>query len=329
MVMQSRLLFKLIIFRIKLNFFHDMSPLELRHLRMFQALVESGNLSRAAQRLYLTQSALSHQIRVLEEFYGAPLFERKTQPLRLTGVGQHLHRLSVEVLTQVQDTERDIARIVQGQSGRIRVAVECHTCFEWLMPAMDVYREHWPDVELDLVSGFHPSPMKLLSSDRADLVIMSERPDSKLACHPLFRFEIVAVLSRQHRLAGRTQIMPGDFREETLVTYPVPDHMLDVLKHFLKPKGINPKRRTAELTVAILQLVASRRGIAALPRWAVHTYLSIGYVLGKRLGRSGLYGELYAVSLQETAQTAYLLDFVNTVRNVSFSRLSGLMPLLA
>ncbi len=303
------------------------SALELRHLRMLEALVESGNLSRAAQRLHLTQSAISHQVKQMEQHYGVSLFERKTQPLRLTLAGQRLHALALALLAQVAEAERDIARIVQGRAGKLRVAVECHTCFEWLMPAMDVFREHWPEVELDLVSGFHADPLLLLREDRADLAVVSEWRKEDMTYHPLFGFEIVGIVSTQHPLAYKEYLSARDFAEETLVTYPVPEEMLDVMRGFLKPRGIEPKRRTAELTVAILQLVASRRGIAALPNWAVQSYLQTGYVLGKRLGKNGLFGELYAVTLPATGKSAYMQDFLKVLRDISFSRLPGLLPL--
>lgn len=304
------------------------SLLELRHLRLLEALVETGNLSRAAGRLHLTQSAISHQIRQLEEYFAASLFERKTQPLRLTPAGQRLHQLAQQVLADVAQAERDVARITEGRAGTVRVAVECHTCFEWLMPAMDVYREHWPEVELDLVSGFHADPLLLLEDDRADLAIVSERKHNHLAYHPLFGFEIVAVVSRLHRLAQKEYFTARDFADETLVTYPVPEEMLDILR-FLKPRGIDPKRRTAELTVAILQLIASQRGISALPSWAVHSYLQTGYVLGKRIGKNGLFGKLYAATQASAAQSAYMQDFIATLRKISFARLPGLLPLEA
>lgn len=303
------------------------SALELRHLRMLEALVENGNLSRAAQRLHLTQSAISHQVKQMEQHYGVPLFERKTQPLRLTLAGQRLHALAVNLLAQVSEAERDIARIVQGRVGRLRVAVECHTCFEWLMPAMDAFREHWPEVELDLVSGFHADPLQLLREDRADLAVVSEWRKADMAYHPLFGFEIVGIVSTLHPLAHKEYLSARDFAQETLVTYPVPEEMLDVMRNFLTPRGIVPKRRTAELTVAILQLVASRRGIAALPNWAVQSYLQAGYVLGKRIGKNGLFGELYAVTLPAAAKSAYMQDFLKTLRDISFSRLPGLLPL--
>ena len=305
-----------------------LSILEIRHLQTLLALLETGSLSAAAASVHLTQSALSHQIKQLEDYYGTSLFERKSQPLRLSPAGQRLHALAVDVLGRVSEAERDIARLVQGKAGKLRIAVECHTCFEWLMPAMDVFRENWPEVEMDLVSGFHTNPLGLLRQDKADLVIVSEKTaEEDLVFNPLFSFEIVALVAGAHPLAQKEYLTPRDFANETLVSYPVPDDMLDVVRNFLRPKNIQPKRRTAELTVAILQLVASQRGIAALPQWAVQGYLNSKYVVDKRLGKKGLRGELYAVSGTAITKAAYMQDFLQTLRKVSFSRLPGLTPL--
>ncbi|MDD2767687.1 MAG: LysR family transcriptional regulator [Methylococcus sp.] len=306
------------------------SLLELRHLQTLLALVETGTLSKAAARVFLTQSAISHQIKQLEEHYGVTLFERKTQPLRLSPAGQRLHSLAETVMKAVREAERDIARIAQGNSGQLRIAVECHTCFDWLMPAMDQFREHWPEIELDLVSGFHVDPLALLREDRAELVVVSE-PQARegIAFHPLFRFEIVGLVSRQHPLAPNAFLTPEDFAEETLLSYPVPEDMLDIVRKVLKPRGIEPKRRTAELTVAILQLVASRRGIAALPNWTVQNYLEREYVLAKPIGETGLWSALYAATTAAMTQSAYMGDFLDIVRSSSFRNLRGLLPLSA
>ena len=304
------------------------SLLELRHLQTLLALVETGNLSRAATRMHLTQSAISHQLKQLEAHYGATLFERKTQPLRLSPAGQRLHTLAQSVMKLVREAERDVARIAQGEAGTLRVAVECHTCFDWLMPAMDTFREHWPEIELDLVSGFHSDPIALLRENRAELVVVSEpKPHGGVIFHPLFGFEIVGLVSRQHQFAGKPFLKPEDFAEETLITYPVPDEMLDIIRKVLKPQGIEPKRRNAELTVAILQLVASRRGIAALPNWSVQSYLERDYVLAKPIGKAGLWGELYAATAETMADVVYLQDFLATVRATSFKSLRGIVPL--
>jgi LysR family transcriptional regulator for metE and metH len=304
------------------------SLLELRHLQTLLALVETGTLSRAATRLHLTQSAISHQLKQLEDHYGVSLFERKSQPLRLSPAGQRLHSLAEAVLPLIGEAERDIARIAQGEAGQLRIAVECHTCFDWLMPAMDQFREHWPEIELDLVSGFHADPLALLPDNRADLVVVSEPgPRKGVRFHPLFSFEIVGLVSRQHPYATLPFLQPEDFAGETLISYPVPEDMLDIVRKVLKPVGIEPKRRTAELTVAILQLVASRRGIAALPQWTVQSYLERDYVLAKPIGKKGLWSALHAATTESMAASAFMLDFLDTVRSSSFRNLKGLRPL--
>lgn len=304
------------------------SILELRHLHTLLALVETGTLSRAATRVHLTQSAISHQIKQLEEHYGVGLFERKTQPLRLSPAGQRLHSLAETVLKWVAEAERDIARIAQGEAGQLRIAVECHTCFDWLMPGMDAFREHWPEIELDLVSGFHADPLALLAENKADLIVVSEpQPRRGVLLHPLFRFEMVGLVSRQHPFAAKAFLEPEDFAGETLISYPVPDDMLDIVRKVLKPKGIEPKRRTTELTVAILQLVASRRGIAALPNWSVQSYLERDYVLAKPIGKKGLWSALHAATTEAASELAFVKDFLDTVRATSFRNLRGLLPL--
>jgi LysR family transcriptional regulator for metE and metH len=143
--------------------------LELRHLKTLVALSETGNLSKAGRRLNLSQPAVSHHIRAVEEHYGIELFERKSDPLGLTAAGQLLMGLAYDITRRIRDGERDLARIAQGQAGLLRIAVECHSCFDWLMPSMDAFREHWSQVELDLVSGFHADPVGLLGENRAAL----------------------------------------------------------------------------------------------------------------------------------------------------------------
>jgi LysR family transcriptional regulator for metE and metH len=298
------------------------SILELRHLKTLLALREAGNLLRAATLLNVTQSALSHQLKQLEDRHGTSLFERKSVPVRFTPAGERLLKLADAVLPQVEEAERDIVRLAQGVAGQLRIAVECHTCFDWLMPAMDVFRSRWPEVELDIVSGFQADPVGLLYGHRADVAIVSEiDPDEKVDYHPLFRFEIVALVAKDHPLAERDHLVAEDFAGDTLITYPVPDDMLDVVRQVLKPAGVRTDRRTTELTVAMLQLVASRRGIATLPIWAAQNYLNRDYVLAKRITPTGLTGRLYAACLPEMSAKTYLDDFVGSTRESCYLNL--------
>lgn len=302
--------------------------LELRHLKTLLALKESGSVSLAAKRVHLTQSALSHQIKLLEEQYELTLFERKTQPLRFTPAGERLVKLAYEILPKVAEAELDLARVKQGEVGELRIAVECHTCFDWLMPAMDSFRQNWALVELDIVSGFHTDTVGLLLSHRADWAVVSEAEETDgIIYRPLFSYEMVGICAKDHPLAGKEVWEAEDFKDETWITYPVPDDMLDLLRKVLRPAGIMPTRRTSELTIAIIQLVASKRGIATLPYWAVKPYLERGYVVARKITQNGLYSNLYGAYRENDQHFTYLNDFHNTVKSQSFATLPGLSVL--
>lgn len=302
--------------------------LELRHLRTLVALAETGNLSKAGRRVNLSQPAISHQVRAIEEHYEVELFERKSDPLRLTAAGELLVELAYDVTRRVRDGERDLARIAQGQAGDLRIAVECHSCFDWLMPSMDAFREHWPQVELDLVSGFHADPIGLLGEGRADLVIVSHAQKREgVVFHPLFAYEVLALVSRHHPLARKPHVTAKDFKTETLVTYPIPDDRLDLVREVLRPAKIDPQRRKTELTVAILQLVASGRAVAALPGWTVQPFLDRKYVVGKPVGKNSLESRLFAATTTAAAHLAYMQEFVTIMRRISFATLKGIWPI--
>jgi LysR family transcriptional regulator, regulator for metE and metH len=305
------------------------TALELRHMETLLALAECGSLSKAAERLCLTQSALSHQLKALESHYGAALVEKNFRPLRFTAIGQRLLSLAREVLPLVAEAGRDVARLAQGRAGPLRVTVQCHNCFDWLMPAMDSYRSLWPEVELDIISGFVVDPLPLLERGEAELAVIHDRPPPHphVTFSPLFRYQSVALMSPRHPLAAKSWLTAADFADQTLITYPVPDEMLDVMKHCLIPAGVNPRRRTAELTVAILQLVASGRGIAALPSWTVGNYIERGYVVSRPIGPSGLSCELYAATTHAGAEAAYIREFISLTREQSLTELTGVSAL--
>lgn len=305
------------------------SILELRHLRALLAIAQTPTLAAAAERMHVTQSALSHQIRALETHYGTALFERSRQGLRFTRLGDRLLELAQVLVQQVEDAERDLVRLQGETRGELRVALECHTCFEWLMPVMDEFRRRWPEVEVDLVAGFHSDPLGLLAERKADLIIGSPISASvatkrKLKTLPLFRFEILLVVANEHRLRAKRLIEAKDLIGETLITYPVPEDRIDFIREVLQPAKIKLERRTAELTIAVMQLVASRRGVAALPNWGVKSYVDHDYVLAKRIGKRGLWSELHAIIPASLAAKPYTADFVSIVRSSCQAQLDSI-----
>lgn len=303
--------------------------IDIRHLRTLSAIREAGSLAEAAERLHLTQSALSHQLKGLEADAGLSLFVRKSQPPRFTRAGERLLELADLILPALREAERDLRKLSNGQAGRLIMAIECHSCFEWLMPALNRYREGWPEVELDFVSGFHRDAQEALARRELDLVVTSN-PDPKraeLRFVPLFDYEAVLVVAPNHALAAQSFITPADLREETLITYPVDEERLDVFSHFLQPAGIRPaKVRQSEITLMMVQLVASGRGVCALPSWAAREYLQRGWIKTLPLGKNGIWRTLYAAVREEDADIAFVQDFLMTARESSASTLEGIRP---
>ncbi len=299
--------------------------LEIRHLRTLAALREADSLVEAAERLHLTQSALSHQVKDLEDRLGLPLFVRKTRPVRFTSAGLRLLRLADSVLPQLRQAERDLHRLAGGQAGRLHMAIECHSCFQWLMPTIDQFRNAWPEVEVDFASGFFFAPLPALARGDLDLVVTSDPQEiSGVTYVQLFTYEALLAVSNQHVLASRSHVRPDDLQGETLICYPVERERLDIFKHFLDPAGVEPASlRNAEMTVMMMQLVASGRGVCCLPNWAMAEYLQRGYVTARRLGETGLFGTLYAAVREDMIDSAYLQDFLLTAKDISFATLDG------
>jgi LysR family transcriptional regulator for metE and metH len=300
--------------------------IELRHLKTLSALRDAGSLVEAAERVHLTQSALSHQIKDLEDRLECSLFIRKTKPICFTSAGQRLLNLADEILPMIRSAERDIARLAGGEAGRLNICIECHSCFDWLMPTIDHFRQHWPEVELDLSSGFSFQPLPALARGDLDLVITSDpEPRNGLCYLPLFSYESMLAIGKQHRLMARRHIHPEDLAQEVLITYPVEPHRLDIFNHFLDPAGVEPASiRTAELTVMMLQLVASGRGVAALPNWALHEYLQREYIAARSLGEKGVWCTLYAAIREDQKNADFMVDFLSTAKEVSFRNLTGI-----
>ncbi|MCE2425357.1 MAG: LysR family transcriptional regulator [Pseudomonadales bacterium] len=305
-----------------------MYHIELRHLRTVAALRGAGTLVEAAERVYLTQSALSHQLKDLEERLGCTLFIRKTRPMRFTSAGKRLLQLADQVLPLVQAASLDLARLAGGESGRLYMSIECHSCFEWLLPAINAYREDWPEVELDIAGGFHFQPLPALVRGDLDLVVTSDPiEEGGLAYLPLFGYEAQLAMAMDHPLAEKEWIEPEDLTDETLIAYPIDRSRLDIFTLFLDPAGVNPARmRTAELTTMMVQLVASGRGVCCLPNWALHEYIEREYVVARSLGEEGVWPNLYAAVRAEQRDAPYVAAFVALAKETCFKNLVGIVP---
>jgi len=245
--------------------------IEFRHLRTIKAIHDFGGLARAADQLNITQSALSHQIKGLEDQAGIELFVRRSKPMKLSAAGVRLLRLAEQILPQIEAMQAEFSALRGGETGRMHIAIECHACFEWLFPVLEAFRKSWPDVDVDIRPGLAFDAMPALQKEEVDLVVSSDPDDiAGVEFVDLFDYAPVFVAASTHPLAKKPYIDAVDFVDQTLITYPVERARLDVFSQLLIPAGVEPKAiRQVELTAVILLLVASNRGISVLPDWVV------------------------------------------------------------
>ena len=265
--------------------------IEIRHLRTLQALRNTGSLAAAAAQLHQTQSALSHQFSDLEQRLGFRLFVRKSQPLRFTPQGDILLQLAEQVLPQLQQA---LQSCHEPHQATLRIAIECHSCIQWLTPALDTFRQRWPQVRMDFKSGVTFDPQPALQQGELDVVLTSDiLPRSGLHYSPMFDFEVRLVLAPDHPLAQVANITPEDLAHEVLMIYPVQRQRLDIWRHFLQPAGVSPALKSVDNTLLLVQMVAAHMGVAALPHWVVESFERQGLITTKTLG-DGLWSRLYA-----------------------------------
>lgn len=295
--------------------------LERIHLTVIQAVDQHGSLTAAAKQLCLTQSALSHTVRKLEQNLGTAVWLREGRSLRLTQAGEYLLNIANRVLPQLDHAESKLKQMAQGERGTLRIGMECHPCYQWLLKVVSPFLENWPDVDVDVKQKFQFGGVGALLGYEIDLLVTPD-PFYKtgLRFEPVFDYEQVLVVPRNHLLAKRRYLNAGDLRDEVLLTYPVPTDRLDIYTQFLNPAGVNPTRhKTSETTDIMLQMVASGRGVAALPRWLAEEYCLKLPLSVVRLGRSGIAKKIYLGTRESDDKIKYLSAFINLARDYKHS----------
>ncbi|MCA0905556.1 LysR family transcriptional regulator [Ruegeria marisrubri] len=290
--------------------------IEFRHLRTIKAIHECGGLARAADQLNITQSALSHQIKGLEDQAGVELFLRRSKPMKLSAAGLRLLRLAEQILPQVEAAQNEFSSLRDGRTGRMHIAIECHACFEWLFPVLESFRKSWGDVDVDIRPGLAFDALPALQKEEVDLVVSSDPEDLPgVEFVELFDYNAVFVAASTHPLAKKDYIEAEDFRGQTLITYPVERTRLDVFSQLLIPARVEPATiRQVELTAVILLLVASNRGISVLPDWVVREVKYNSDYVTRPLTKEGITRRLYAAVRSEDLEKPFVQELVKLAR---------------
>lgn len=293
-----------------------MALLDRSHLELVRAIDLFGSMTAAAEKLNLTQSALSHTAKKLEQQLGLEIWHREGRSLRLTQAGEYLLAVANRVLPQLTHAEERLSQFARGERGTLRIGIECHPCYQWLLKVVTPYLSGWPDVDVDVKQKFQFGGIGALFGYEIDMLVT---PDplykTGLIYQPVFDYEQVLVVGAGHPLRGGFFAKPSDIANETLITYPVEIDRLDIYTQFLTPAGISPKRhKSIESTDIMLQMVASGRGVAALPRWLVEEQSRRFDVHPLRLGQDGIAKQIFLGFRGEDTDVEYLGAFVDFAR---------------
>lgn len=293
-----------------------MAILERIHLALIREVDQHGSLTAAAERLHVTTSALSHSVRKLEDQLGIAIWRREGRNLRLTQAGEYLLAVANRLVPQLGHAEEQLRQFARGERGALRIGMECHPCYQWLLKLVSPYLAAWPAVDVDVKQKFQFGGIGALFGYEIDLLVT---PDplyrDGLQFEPVFDYEQVLVVNSMHRFRHATYVLPEQMTNEVLITYPVATDRLDIYTQFLTPAGVAPKRhKPIETTEIMLEMVASGRGVAALPRWLVEENADRFDVMPVRLGREGIAKQIFIGIREADADVDYIHAFINLAR---------------
>ncbi|AUT62406.1 LysR family transcriptional regulator [Paraburkholderia terrae] len=295
--------------------------LERSHLMVVREVERQGSLTGAADVLNLTQSALSHTVKKLEQQLGTPVWTREGRSMRLTQAGQYLLGLANRLLPQFELAEERMKQYAQGERGTLRIGMECHPCYQWLLKVVSPYLARWPDVDVDVKQRFQFGGIGALFGYDIDVLVTPD-PLKKpgLRFEPVFDYEQVLVVADEHALSSEPYVTPEQLSAEVLITYPVETDRLDIYTQFLTPANVVPRRhKVIETTDIMLQMVASGRGVAALPRWLAEEYAGWMPLTPLRLGKKGIAKQIFLGTREADDAIDYLSAFVAMARKADWT----------
>ena len=287
--------------------------IEVRHLSLVTEIASTGSVTRAAERLHLTQSALSHQLRDIESRLGIQLFLRLGKKMVLTPPGERMLNAAKRVLDEIGRTEEDLKLMSQNGKGVLRLCTQCNTGYHWLPPLLQAFHRKYPGVDVQIMVNATDRPIEALLEGQIDLaVVTSEVEDKRLTREPLFDDELVAVVAPTHPFAKRAMIQPEDFAEEHLIIYSADPQDSYTFMRILRPANVEPARVSqVPLTEAILELVKAGLGVSVMARWAIEPAIKMGAVKAIRIGKRGVFRSWAAMTLRDRVEPKWQREFVD------------------
>lgn len=268
--------------------------MEFRHLKLIDTVATEGTLSKAAEKLHLTQSALSHQLKELERELGIAMFHRINRRLEISEAGNVIRHASIQVEKELGQALNQINEIKNGNKGEIRLSTECYTCYHWLPNVLKEFDGNGSHIEIKVLPAFTKRHFEGLLADELDLVITSlKTSDERVAYEDLFQDELLLITSTEHPLSSLPFVEPEHFEYETLLIYNKPPDDSTFYRHILKPAGIEPQTMEIRLTESAIELVRNNMGVKVMAKWAAVPYLKQGGLAAVKIGPHGYFRKWY------------------------------------
>lgn len=286
--------------------------LDSRYLRMVAEIARTESVTRAADRMHVTQSAISHQLRELESKLGTAVFVRSGRRMLPTPAGRLLLEAAGPVLDTLDQVEARVSQLARNVVGELRLAAQCHTGYHWLPPLVSQLRVKYPAFDVRIAPEYTLNPLAALLDARIDLAIMnSDTDDRRLRYHALFDDEHVVVVAPSHALAHRPFVAPKDLADHQLFLYSRSIEESFTVQRVLRPAGVEAKRITyLQLTEGILEMVKAGMGISVLPKWSIANAVGAGDVIALRINRTGVFRKWFAATLDGIPATPFMKDFI-------------------
>jgi LysR family transcriptional regulator for metE and metH len=290
--------------------------MELKHFRLIKTIAEEGSIANSSEKLFLTQSALSHQLRELEEQLGFKVFFRTRNKWELSEQGQELYQLAISIFATIDEGFKSIKHINDGAKGSVKIGTECYSFYHGLPGFIQKMAILYPDIDVDIVLDATNQPIPKLLSKEIDIAIVTTKPSSdELSVIELYEDEIMCIMNKEHRLVDRPHIEASDFSNMHLIIHSFPLESVLIHEHFLKPNRSTPKKISAiPFTSVALEMINANMGVMCIPEWSLSAFKLSDQIIFKKVGQYGLKITHYLVCRSDDQSKRYVSDFISNFR---------------
>ena len=286
--------------------------MEVKYLRLIKTIAEEGSIASSSEKLFLTQSALSHQLRDIEDRLGFKVFLRQRSKWKLTSEGQELYKTANQVLDAIDKGLENIKHIRTGSKGTVRISTECYTFYQGIPAFLQRMAVMYPDIKTELKLEATHRPISKILANEIDIALVTAKPQSKeLVSREVFQDEVFALKHKEHELAAKPWLDADDFSKTPLIIHSYPMETVAVYKDFLAPQGIEPPNIIAmPMTGIMIELVNANQGITCMPKWAIEQFKLPPDLVFKQIGPNGLKRSHYLVARKSDESKTFIADFI-------------------